>query len=242
MVSNFFAKAASIMAVKGWLALPISLFIFCGVFYCSTKSLLHRQKLTNHAVKIGPPIEMKRISFGYENLLSNTLWIRVIQDFDVCEVVQEKKDGLNYCRKYDWVFQMMNVIFSLEPRFIVPQRVGPLALSVLINDIAGASSLFWQAYLNFPDNWIISYRYGYHLLSEENNPKKASFFFRESARNNGPSWLNALSVTVIAQSTERKEQLEKIYQDFKAQNIDPAMLERIRKKIDSNAHKQNQAN
>ncbi|MBE8221942.1 MAG: hypothetical protein HAW60_04345 [Bdellovibrionales bacterium] len=133
-----------------------------------------------------PPAYMSLFSFGYADYYADILWLRLIQDIDFCE------KGKNKCSQ-GWAYKMLDTITELSPKFRSAHSSGALTLSVLVNDIAGATKIFHKAIKQFPDDWEVLYRAAYHFLLEEKDNVIAAKLLQRSAKNGGPNWLYSLA-------------------------------------------------
>ncbi len=174
-----------------------------------------------------PPPHIKHLTFGFSEQIADQFWIRSIQDFDYCE----ERIADNTCRNQSWLYQMLDLVTELSPRFRMPHAAGPLALTVIISDIEGASKLFDKAVRNFPKDWPILYRAAYHALLEEKNKEKAAKLLYEAAKHGAPGWVYTLAGRLYTEAGE-KELGERIYAEI---NQDPNLkvfAERLRQRLD----------
>lgn len=157
---------------------------------------------------VPPPRHLELFSFGYRENLADILWIRLIQDMHVCEKAKDgvafselaRKDaGREKCRK-GWVYQMLDSITDLAPRFELPYSAGALHLSILVDDAEGAANIFEKGLGRFPGNYKLSYAAAYHYLMEMNQPHKAAELLVLSAKNGGPAWMYALAGKLLSES------------------------------------------
>ncbi len=139
-----------------------------------------------------PPTDLQFFTLGYSEVVGDALWIRVIQDFDYCETKSAEKKSLKRCDK-GWVYQMVNSITELAPRFREAYLYGGLMLSVIVDDKRGATEIFDKGVTRFPDDWIMLYRAAYHSLSEENDERKAARQLVLAGQKGAPQWVFSLS-------------------------------------------------
>ena len=144
------------------------------------------------------PSELQHFSFGQRLLLSDLGWLRSIQDFDFCEKTGQQKK----CREQGWLYQMLETVTELDPRYVAPVSFGGLALSVVLSDISGASRIFDKGVERFPRNWVIAYKAAYHALYEEKNTSKAAALMEKAARNGAPDWVYALAARLYTRAGE----------------------------------------
>ena len=164
---------------------------------------------------IAPIKSMNFFTFGYNSMISSLMWVRILQDIDVCDQVEEKQvlpafetqDILTEvlerklpqakCRE-GWVYQMLDVITELTPDFYGAYLDGATMLSVVVDDRRGAQKLFAKAVIDFPDDWQILYRAAYHELFEMQNPNRAARLLRLAGERGAPQWVYALSARIYS--------------------------------------------
>jgi hypothetical protein len=151
---------------------------------------------------IAPSAKIRNFTFGYKDLVTDFLWIRVIQDFDFCSSEIKTANPYKVCVNKSWLFKYLDVITILSPSFRMPYATGALALTVLITDIEGASVIFDRGTLEFPTDWPILYRAAYHAIIEEKNFKKAAHLLIQAQKNGGPDWLVGLAGRMLVKSGE----------------------------------------
>lgn len=193
--------------IKGLL---VTLFLFVSIV------LVQRSWRTQHSldpILINPTKTITRFTFGHDDTVADTLWLRLIQDYNLCEHQNRKEAkskgediGLRYgknrvvdCER-GWVFRMLDVITDLAPKFRMPYATGGIMLSVVVDDVQGASVIFDKAVQNFPKDWSILYRAAYHALYEEENIEKAAGLFRLAGKNGAPFWVNSLAARLYSKS------------------------------------------
>lgn len=184
-----------------------------------------QQKKIKHL--IAPPPMLEHFHFGFNEPLADSLWIRSIQDFDYCEDQLAK----NLCKGNGWLYKMLDAVTTLSPHFRMPYATGPLALSVIISDIEGATKLFDKAVIAFPNDWPILYRAGYHAMAEEKNNQKAADLLIRAAKNGGGEWFNSLAARLLV-NAGKKDLAMRLYEDLKQQGYEEGTLKRIKDRLD----------
>lgn len=202
-------------------------------------------------VFVAPIKSMGLFTFGYDSVISSLMWVRILQDIDVCDQTEEKqvlpsfqsRDILNEVleRKLPeakcsegWVYQMLDVITELTPDFYGAYLDGATMLSVVVDDRKGAQKLFAKAVVDFPEDWQILYRAAYHELFEMQNPGQAAKFLRLAGERGAPPWVYALSARIysrLGQAAFAKTILESVLR----RKSNGQAIERVRdqlKKVD----------
>ncbi len=167
---------------------------------------------------VPPATQIQTYSFGYNSMISSLMWVRVLQDINICDQTQviietpanfessEKIDPVDQVLQrelpqarceYSWVFQMLDVISNIDPTFLAVYTDGATFLSVLVDDRVGAQKIFERGLLYYPDNWEILYRAAYHELFEMQNPTKAAELLNKAGYRGAPKWVFALSARIM---------------------------------------------
>lgn len=177
---------------------------------------------------MAPPAGIEHFTFGHRDVIADVLWIRAIQDFDYCD----QEIAKNLCIGKGWLFQMLNTITKLSPKFRMPYATGAIALSVMVSDIEGAARIFDRGIEEFPDDWRILYRAAYHYLYEVKDKKKAAELFMRAGRNGAPGWVYSLAGGLYNEANERAL-AESVLQEMIKTEVDPSLIKRLEEKLNS---------
>lgn len=225
--------------VKKWSELIAPLFILAlGALLIIGSS---RGVVAAERAPIPPPQDLKLMSFGYNETIADSLWLRTVQDFDLCEA-RDIKDGKRVphakpgevreriiCKR-GWVYQMIDTITELAPRFKAAHVYGATMLSVVVDDIEGANLIFEKAIKRFPTDWTIPYAAAYHAIYETKDEKKAADYLRLAGEEGAPAWVYALAAKIYTK--EGQAVLAKsILEDALAKSPDPESAERIEQRL-----------
>lgn len=156
------------------------------------------------------------------------MWLRAIQDFEYCENEIEK----GVCIGQGWLFQMLNLITDLSPKFRMPYALGGLALGVLANDQQGASKIFDKAAVHFPQDWAILSRAAYHALIEEKDPLKASRLAKAAAENGAPPWYYLLANRAATEGGDLAFTEELIRQLESSESKDEKLIRNLKNRLE----------
>jgi len=157
-----------------------------------------------------PPEKIKYFTFGYNDLLTSVLWLRLVQNFDYCESgkytkedyveptkpignerltgILERKMKSSKCH-LGWVYSMLDVMTEIEPRFKLAYDTGATMLSVAVDDREGARRIFEKGLTQYPNDWQLLFRAGYHYVWELQNPKRAAELYTRAGQNGAPEWV-----------------------------------------------------
>lgn len=194
--------------------------------------------------RLYPPTALKSFNLGYNELLADTLWIRVIQDIDYCENENVEKSynvGVtaeeamaatvkpSRCNK-GWVFQYLNLITDLAPRFRSVYYIGASSLAVGVDDKEGAKILIEKGIKNFPREWRLSYLGSYIYLFEFQQPERAADLLMQASQYGGPNWLPILASRLYS-NTGRKALGRSVLIEYLKTNPGGKAEERARKRL-----------
>lgn len=92
-----------------------------------------------------------------------------------------------------WVFNMIDTITDLAPKFELVYSLGATVLSIVVDDREGARLIFEKGIRQFPDDWSLSYRAAYHYLYEIKEPRRAAELLEHAGRKGAPPWVFSLA-------------------------------------------------
>lgn len=204
---------------------------------------IYSEKIEVVSKPIPPPPELANFHMGYAALMADAYWLRLLQDVDYCGASAIPfEDSLNPsgarrgpnrtpgCKK-GWSFSMLNLILELDPRFHYAVQMGPMSLSVISDDIEGATIMFKKATELYPNDWILHYQAGYHFMSELEDYESAASYYDEASKLGAPRWLPLLVArlqTKAGKSWLARATLENFMKTVKD---DPVLLKRTQNKL-----------
>lgn len=179
-------------------------------------------------VFLSPP-QIQRFTFGTQEQVADALWMRALQDFDYCE----KEVSTKVCRQDGWLYRMLDLATDLSPRFRMAYSAGGLALTVLVNDFAGASKIFEKGLKEFPNDLTLLERAAYHALYEEKDDRKAAGLLERAAKAGAPPWYYLLATKLYGHEG-RTELAENLLRDLEnAPNPDPVLVKTLRERVEA---------
>jgi tetratricopeptide (TPR) repeat protein len=200
--------------MKAILSLFIS-FLFCIFLQWQTSSV------KNNAKFLSPPEGLKYFLIGYNDASASMLWLRVVQNLDYCEAgklqqsdyvpaipqkgqtmldaVITRKLKPSKCHK-GWVYNMLNVISSIEPKFRLVYDYGANFLSIAVDDREGARLIFEKGLKLYPDDWKLNFHAAYLYLWEIQDAQRAAELMRNSVRHGAPMIIANIAAKIYDQS------------------------------------------
>jgi len=105
------------------------------------------------------------LNAGLKRFISSSIWISTILESDV---EHYKSKDLN-----SWMYLRFNSISLLEPQFIENYRFGGVYLSIIKDDIVGASKLYRQGLAVYPDDYSLIKNASFHFYFEAKDVQSA---------------------------------------------------------------------
>jgi hypothetical protein len=175
---------------------------------------------------ISPPLEIKYLGAGFSTQISDSFWLRAIQDFDFCD----QKKNQEECLGKSWLFNVINLTVDLDTKFKEAYYFGGIALTVLISDYVGATVIFDKGVEFFPKDWNLLYLAAYHVYFHEKDKLKASKLYLAAAENGAPEWVRLMAGRLAGEGGDLN-QAKFILQQLKDLKINPKWIEKLEKKI-----------
>jgi hypothetical protein len=151
---------------------------------------------------LSSPTVVKKLSLGYDSLLADIYWTRVVQYYGERLV----KAGGNY----DLLWPLLDITTTLDPKLVVAYRFGAIFLSqprvpAGSNLVGGAGrtdlavELVKRGIAANPDNWILDSDLGflyYWQLKDYTNA--AAAYLAGSGKPKAPQWMKMMAAHVAA--------------------------------------------
>lgn len=196
-------------------------------------------------IKIYPTKTIQDLNFGHKNSMADIFWLNTVQNMDYCENGAEERsynpgvgvDALlnaklepSRCDK-GWVFQMLDFITDISPRFESAYLIGGVTLSVIVDDREGAKIIYDKGLEQFPKNWMLNYRAAYHYLLELQKPGRAADLLLQAYKYGGPDFIPTL-VTRLYSKVGRAMLGYTTLKEFIDNNPDSPVIARAKKRLE----------
>jgi hypothetical protein len=131
---------------------------------------------------------LKIASLGYRELIADLLWIQSIQ------VMGEKKVSESSGR---WLYRALDVITTLDPKFVRAYEAGGLALTTLVVLPEESNRLLMKGMRHNPAEWKLPFLIGINYYYELYDDAKAAEYMAQASRLPGaPSSLATLAANL----------------------------------------------
>ena len=237
---------------------PLFSFVFFSIVVIQHKWDDYAIATKHPPIYIPPPKYIHHFSFGYYESLSDSLWLRWVQDVDICgankvsrqSVLPQKQIPRHIAGQLNqlndkilvplrnkicdrgWSFRLLDAITRLTPKFRMPYAVGASTLSILIDDHLGAKIIYERAMKYFPDDWKILYRAAYHYLYELQELEKAAELLDRAGDAGAPFWVKSLASRLATRAGKIDLGIRTLEEYFRGLNdSEPAYREEIQARL-----------
>jgi tetratricopeptide (TPR) repeat protein len=144
---------------------------------------------------------VKRMSLGYDGLVADLYWTRVVQYFGG----QHKEDA----KTYELLKPLLDITTTLDPKLLVAYEFGGVFLAQDPPEGAGnpqaAADLMKKGIKANPEAWRLWYNLGFIYWQELNDPAKASEAFQQGSEVPGAHpWMRIMAAS-LAQHADQRE-------------------------------------
>ncbi len=156
------------------------------------------QATLEEVLYVSSPKLLKRLSLGYNGLLANIYWTRVVQYYG----------GLHHTGggRYELLWPLLNITTELDPRLVPAYEFGGTFLAAEPPNGAGspdkAIELVERGIKNNPDDWHLYYDLAYIYYDLKDYPKAANAFERGSKVPNAHPFLQVLAAQMAQHGGE----------------------------------------
>lgn len=183
-----------------------------------TRSEQHQQE----ELLLSSPSAVQKMSLGYDSLLADIYWTRVVQYYGT----RVGTEGA----KFDLLWPMLNICTTLDPKLLVAYRFGAIFLSEPGAGGAGrpdlAIELVKRGIAANPDAWRLSSDLGFlYYWRMRDYPASAAAYLEGSKNPKAPPWLKMMAARV----TEKGGSLETsrmIWSEIYDSTKDPTIRDR----------------
>ncbi len=114
---------------------------------------------------------LKFFNLGNKRLISSLLWVKTIIESDI---EHYKGDPLN-----SWMYLRFKTIFSIDPWFLRGYRFAAQYLSIIKDDLEGASEIYKQGLSEYPNDYPLNLNAGFHYIYELGKIEEGIHYFEK---------------------------------------------------------------
>lgn len=150
--------------------------------------------LQKQELLLSSPKAVQKLSLGYDSLLGDIYWTRVVQYYG--SHVAEPHPN------FDLLWPLLNITTTLDPKLIVAYRFGAIFLSepaVGANRTDLAIKLVQRGIEANPDKWLLNSDLGFlYYWRLKDYRKSAAVYLDGSKKPGAPPWMSVMAARVLA--------------------------------------------
>ena len=224
-------KSANLVAA---VAIPL---LFGGVALVSraTESTVASLQPGADVLNLSSPRMIKKMSLGYDSLMADIYWTRVVQYYgDKRHAQSEGVSGSS--EHFPLLLPLLNITTTLDPNLLVAYKVGAIFLAEPAPKGAErpdlAVTLLRQGIANNPDDWRLWHDLGMVYYEDVRDYKAASDAYYQGSRNpKARDWMKVMAAKIAqdGRSTEISRFLwMEVYNSSQDPNIRKNALEHLK--------------
>ncbi len=174
-----------------------------------------------------PQGEYLRIAvLGYEQVLADLLWIQGIQAMAGPKTSEEAGA---------WIAHALDVITTLDPRFVRVYEVGGIALTTLVHLPEESNRLLEKGIMYNPDVWQLPFLLGFNYYFDFYDDLKAAEYMARAARVPGaPAYLAKLAAKLYVSARTPQvavDFLGQVYAQTTDENVKQVLEQRLKEVV-----------
>jgi tetratricopeptide (TPR) repeat protein len=168
------------MKKAGLLSLFVIFMVLAGVTQHYYDTAINYTEEKNVFVTLPSGGTLKILSFGFQNLTADMLFIWSIQFYS----------AYHFTNRFDYIENVFNLITDLHPGYMEPYLVGSWIMALEAKDIRMAIRLLEKGSRNIPDEWVFDHEIAFYAYKELKDFDLAEKYFKRASEKPGaPSYL-----------------------------------------------------
>ena len=157
---------------------------------------------------------LQQIALGYQQAWADLLWLRTIGYY---------ADQANNEHQFTYLYRMLDVITTLDPKFLYPYLFGGVTLSIELDRPDLANRLLHKGMRHHPDVWKIPFLIGFNTYFGEGDAATAARYIALAGRLPGaPGYLPGFAARLYVRGSGREKALA-FLSEVIGQTEDPAL-------------------
>ena len=163
---------------------------------------------------------LKLVSLGYENVIADLIWLRVVQVFGNRTVAEDD---------YNWIYHALEAVTTLDPRFVHAYLAGSMTLTVVADHVELSNRILEKGIKADLGEWRVPFILGFNYFNFLGEYHRAAEYIEMAADMPGrPDWLPLLAARLHVQANAPHLALE-----FLARVHESTHDARLRKKLET---------
>ena len=169
---------------------------------------------------------LKPAVLGYEQLAADIIWLQAIQVIGEDTVTPSG---------YDWIYHALDVVTTLDLKFVYAYQLGGVTLSVLGKSPEKSNTLLLKGMRENPDVWQIPFYIGFNSFFYLNDYRSAAEYMAKASELPGhPEYLPKLAARLYVQAGDPDVALEfllRMYKETADEKVRATLGQRIKEVI-----------
>lgn len=174
-----------------------------------------------------PPGQYLRVAaLGYEQVAADLLWIQAVQAMGERKVSGEAGH---------WIAQALDVITTLDPRFVRVYEAGGIALTTLVVLAEESNRLLEKGIEHNPEVWQLPFLLGFNYYFEFHDDQKAADSIARASRLPGaPAYLAPLAARLYVSARTPQDAIDflaQMYAQTTDENVKQVLEQRLKEVV-----------
>ncbi len=170
---------------------------------------------------------LKQTALGYEQAWADLLWFRTIGYY--ADQVTEKG-------KFEYLYHMLDIMTTLDPKWLYPHLFGGITLSLELNRPDLANTLLEKAFTEHPGEWKVPFLIGFNAYFGMGDPATAANYIERASHLPGsPNYLKGFASRLHVMGGGKDRALQ-FLKEVIQQTEDPALREQLEKRYEDILH------
>ncbi len=166
---------------------------------------------------------LKPALLGYHHLAADVLWLQVVQVLGQKEIPQPD---------YEWAYHALDVITTLDPRYVYAYDAGGIVLAELAGDIESSNRLLKKGLAANPEAWRLAFQLGFNHFFHLHDYRAAADYMAVAAQLPGrPAYVPELAARLYAEAKHPDLALH-FLASMRQSTSDPSVIEALDRRRD----------
>lgn len=166
---------------------------------------------------------LRPVVIGFDQIVADIYWLRAIQ---------VTGEPIISSMESEWIYNCLDLVTTLDPRFDYAYQVGGIVLSTISNNIEKSNALLEKGLRENPMIWQIPFYLGFNYFYHLNDYKTAAYYMTKASELPGhPQYLPKLTARLYVEAGEPDVGLEflaRMYNQTDDEKVRGALERRIK--------------
>jgi hypothetical protein len=166
---------------------------------------------------------VKTAAMGFDGLAADVAFLQMVQYYG-------KHRRLD--RSYPWAPHMIEIVTTLDPRFVTPYVFGALVLAEDMRRLDLAVELLERGMAQAPDRWELPFEAGFLLFVHDRGNARAGVFLERAARIPGaPAYVHRFAADAYRRGGSAADAL-RLWREIAETTTEPGLRETARRYVE----------